>query len=405
MEGSSGLEYITTSLCRIFSLTLSGRPRVRLLSPSISFRPSATLSRSFKVGSSASEDRYLPSGVPTSVNLLESLKHELALKGIVPRLPARRLTRINTANSDPPLAERALSVLSQRDFRAVPAITARVRYSKANPVSGKPTVVASLDIETATFLKYDMCIEAVQLKVSEGSTENLNQSSEPLLPMICRPKDNATFLFRLILGGPCSEANNPNSNSRMLDISIDATVFASQTCKPCIQMRWRTAVDFSTSLNPTYGAPSQPLQRSKRPANISMAQVTSNEIGTPGPGQSLDTDDGRRRERAISISDLGVSVIFTAPKEIYVGVPFCWDLFVVNRSSKPRKLVIAVIPKRKEGDARAHLSRPIPSSTGEQNDSGTADAVIDEHILYAMQRNASIDAVQIVSLSSELKIG
>ena len=357
------------------------------------------------VGSSASEDRYLPSGVPTSVNLLDSLKGERALKGIVPRLPARRLTRINTTNADPTLTERALSVVPQRDFRAIPAITARARYSKANAVNGKPTVVASLDIETATFLDYDICIEAVQLKVYDGLSENLDYGGKPLLPMTCRPKDNATFLFRLISGGPFSDASNPNSNSRTLDISIDATVFASGTCKPRIQMRWRAAVDFSSSLNPTFGAPSQPLQRSKRPANISMAQVTSTEIGTPGPGQGLNPDDGRRRESAVSFSELDVSVTFTAPNEIYVGEPFCWDVFVVNRSNEPRKLVISTILKRKRGDARSHLSKPSTSSAGGQKDSGTADAVMDENIVYAMQRNASNNAVQIISLSNEVKIG
>ena len=297
-----------------------------------------------------------------------------------------------------------MRVLPQRDFRAIPAITSRVRYSRGSTVSGKPTVLASLDIETATFFDLNIRIHAVQMKLSEGSTEDLNHGSEPLLPMTCRPRDNITFLFRLVSGEVFSDPINTKSNSRTLDVSIDAIVLASETCRPRIQMRWRTAVDFSTSLNPTFGAPSQPLLRNRRPANISMAQVTSNEFGAPETGQAPITDDGRR-ELAASISDLGVSITFTAPREVYVGEPFCWDVFVVNRSNRPRKLALTPLLKRKKADPRIHLSKPSASPIGGRQKLGIADAVVDESDVYATQRNASKDAVEIIGLNNDLKIG
>ena len=386
------------------NVIISDRPRVRLLSPLISFRPSASVRRPLNVSSSAPEDRYLPSGVPASINLLESIKDECGLQGVVPRLPAPRLSRINTTNADPALTRTTLSVLPQRDFRAIPAITSRVRYSKANTVAGKPSILASLDVETATFFNHDIRIQTVQMKLSEGSTEDLNRGSEPLLPMTCRPRDNVTFLFRLVSGGVFSDPINTKSNSRTLDISIGAIVLASKTCRPQIQMRWKTAVDFSTSLNPTFGAPSQPLSRNRRPANISMAQVTSNEFGTPETGQAPTTGDSRR-ERAVSISDLGVSVTFTAPGEIYVGEPFCWDVFVVNRSNRPRKLALTILLQRKKVDSRTHMSKPSAFSTNVKHELGVADAVVDEIAVYATQRNASKDAVEIICLNNELKIG
>ena len=385
-------------------VVVSDRPRIRLLSPLISFRPSASVRRPLNLSSGAPEDRYLPSGVPTAINLLESIKGERGLQGVVPRLPAPRLSRINTTNADPTLNRTTVRVLPQQDFRAIPAITSRIRYSKASAVGGKPTVLASLDIETATFLNHDIHIETVQMKLSEGSTEDLNRGSEPLLPMTCRPRDSITFLFRLVSGGVFSDIINTNSNSRTLDASIDAIVLASETCRPRIQMRWRTAVDFSTSLNPTFGAPSQPLSRNRRPANISMAEVTSNEFGAPETGQAPTTDDGRR-ELAVSISDLGVSVTFTAPREIYVGEPFCWDVFVVNRSNRPRKLVLTPILKRKKVDPRSQFPKPSALSIGGRQKLGIADAVVDESAVYTTHKNASQDAVEIICLNNELKIG
>ena len=159
-------------------------------------------------------------------------------------------------------------------------------------------------------------------------------------------------------------------------------------------------MDFSTSLNPTFHIPAQPLQRSKRPRNITLSNALSTEIGTPGSSQ-----DGQKRERTVSVSDLGVSVTFTGPNDVLVGEPFCWDIFVVNRSSKPRKLAVAVIPKVKNGDMRTHLSKSSNSSMGGRRDHAISEAIIDENLLYAMQRSASKGAVQIVSLSNEVRIG
>ena len=265
--------------------------------------------------------------------------------------------------------------------------------------------MASIDIETGTFVDHHVCIESVQMRLSEGSSEDLCQGIASMLPMICRPRDNPTFLFRLVASGLLSDVSTPNSNSRTLDISIEAIVLINESCRPRIKMRWRAGVDFSTSLNPTFHIPTQPLQRSKRPTNITLSDALSSEIGAPKSSQGLHSQDGHRRERAVSVSDLGVSLTFTGPDDVFVGEPFCWDIFVVNRSSKPRKLAVAVVPKSKNGDMRTHLSKSSNSSTAGRKDATIAEAVIDENLLYAMQKSASKDAVQIVSLSNELRIG
>ena len=312
---------------------------------------------------------------------------------------------MNISDLDPLPIERAPSVLTPAEFRAAPAFTTKVRYSRVNAVSGKPAIVASIDIETGTFVDHDVCINSVQMRLSEGTSEDLCQGITSMLPMTCRPMDNPTFLFRLVASGPLSDVSSPNSNSRTLDISIEANVLTNESCRPCIMMRWRAGIDFSATLNSTFEFPIQPLQRSKRPTSIILSHASSREIGTPASSQGLHSQDAYRRDRAVSISDLGVSVTVTGPDEIFVGEPFRWDIFVVNRSSKPRKLAIAVIPKFKNGDVRTHRSKSSQSSARGRRDATIAEAVIDENLLYAMQKSASKDAVQIISLSNEVRIG
>ena len=378
---------------------------MRLQSPLVTFRPSAIERSTHNSSTNAREDRFLPSGVLTSVNLLESLKDEPGLNGVQPRLPASRLSRINTTYPDLKPSDRKLSITAQPTFPVMPAITARVRYFKASNIASKHAIIASLDIETTSFFDNEITLQKVVMRLSEGSAEDLGHGFGPMLPMTCRPRDNPTFLFRLIPNDTPADGTNFNSNSKSLDIQIDAVVLASETSQPRIEMRWRTGVDFSTALNPSFGAPNQPLQRNKRPANIAMTQAVSTEVGTPGPGQGRDEEDVPREKRAALTNDLGITMTFTAPREVYVGEPFSWDVFVVNRSNKPRKLAILVVPKRRRADTKTHLSRPSTSSTGGRKNTGMADAVTDENLLYAMQRNGTKEALQLISLSNDIIIG
>lgn len=351
------------------------------------------------------EDRLLPSGIPPSANLLESLKNEPALKGVQPRLPALRLSRFNTTASDLISSKRSLRITAQPTFRAMPAITARVRYSKAGNIGGKSAITASLDVEIIAAVIDEISLQKVEMRLSEGTTENLGQDLSPMLPVTCKPRDCTTFLFRLTPDEKSLGDTSLASNSQFLDVSIDGIVLASKTCLPQIEMRWRTAVEFSSTLNLSFGALNQPPQTNSGPANNTMSQTVSNELDFNGPSQEREDGNAPRKERATSGTDLGLSVTFTAPTEVYVGEPFNLDVFVVNRSTKPRKLAILVIPKRKKAEIKTRLSRRSTSSTGGRNDSGIADAVTDESLLYAMQRNATRDGVQIISLSNDTVIG
>lgn len=381
---------------------------MRLQSPKLVFNAIAVLRATKKAElPSNNNDRYLSGDVPESLNLLDSLKDDPLLHGTGPRLSASRLSRMSPNNQDISSGDQQLKVLPQLPFRAIPALTARVRYSKSSAHVRNPTVFASLDIETAPFFDSEILITGIKMKLSDGSATNL--SSDTLnFPILCRPKDNPIFLFHLIPHERPYDSPNTSRTSNTLDIIVEANVVVSETCRPRIEMRWKAGVDFSISLNPSYGASGSSLQRKQRPASLLVTPATGNKSETPPPAQEADSAGivpPPGRQLTTSVTDLGVTMTFTAPGEVKVGEPFRWDVFVVNRSNKSRRLAITVIPKRKRGEFKGHLSRPSSLSSGGRKEAGVADHVLDENLLYAMQRNVSKDSPQIVSLNTDVKIG
>lgn len=388
--------------------TFSGRPRIRLHFPTVFFRLSATLRPQTEGVSDHSKDPLLPSGVPGSINLLESLKGDPALNGLEPKLAASRLHIISSKTHDGYISDGNLRVGTQMAFRGLPAISSRVRYSKSNGRAGRPSVIASLDVETGAFSNEDIAITLVNMQLSEGSAEDLGKALAPLLPLTCRPKDNPTFLFRLTPNELAPDVSNTSSAQTVL-VTVHATVLVSETCRPSIEMRWKTGIDFSTALNPLYGAPGQSMQRKNRPSSLQRMSATADGNGSYASareaGTSSESGSIEQRRRAGSATDFGVSITFTAPKLVCVGEPFSWDVLVLNRSSRPRQLALMIIPRRRKGLTGTHSSKSSSSSVRGRNDSEFADAVIDENLLYVMQRNSGHEATQVISMSTDTRVG
>lgn len=376
--------------------------------PVILFKPSAMIQSAQSSRAAGIDDQYLPSCVPTSLNLLESLQDDPALRGIEPRLSALRVSRvIYTAQHIKPQS-RPLTRIAQRSFPAMPALSARIHYNRSNVNSNKPIVIASLDIETAPFLESDISLEKVRTRMTEGSAEDLAMDQTITLPMRCQPRDAAVFLYRLTPFDSFADQPTVTSDARTLDIVINATVLVSATCRPHIEMRWKTAVDFSTPLNPSYGSPGQSLQRNNRPASLPVSSSNDSKLVASAPAQAANlpnTAEANGHEPPPR-TDFGITVTFTGPTEVYVGKPFRWDIFVVNRSSHPRQLALMVISKRRRADTRnKHLSKGSLSSAGGSRDRTIADAVVDENFLCAMQKDAIMDTAQLVNLSTDARIG
>ncbi|KEY76224.1 hypothetical protein BA78_8174 [Aspergillus fumigatus] len=153
-------------------------------------------------------------------------------------------------------------------------------------------------------------------------------------------------------------------------------------------------------LNPTFGGPSQALQRSNRPASLSVGQHQVNVLasGPPPSWSSL-------RDRASSITDMGVTISFTGPSRVEVGKPFSWDVFIVNRSTIARKFAMVAIPRRKRADQRGHVTRPSSSSLSSLKGDGVAEAVTDDNIVHAMQKTVAGQEAELICLSTEIRIG
>ncbi|KAL8920910.1 MAG: hypothetical protein Q9172_004298 [Xanthocarpia lactea] len=382
------------------------RPRVRMQHPMIFFKISGTLREPLSAVSTDPGDRLLSSGVPASINVLEPLSGDRELQGINPQLTALRLDRISST-ATLAATEYSIRPRPQKSFPALPAISARVRYSKPNASSVRPATIASLDIETSPFHDEEIQLTDVNMHLSDGSAQDLCAGHAINLPMICQPRDNVLFLFRLLVSNEQGHESRSKSHPRTLNIWINARVLCSGQCRPNIQMRWRTTVDFSTALNPSYGGPSQAIQRSSRPTSLPLTSDSeSKRASLQDPGIGLDSDD-KLPQRATVIPGYGVTMTLTGPRDVYVGQPFTWDLFLVNRSDKARSLAILVIPRRKAGDHKTQMSKTSISSTvaGQRRGIDRAETITDENRLYSMQKSNCHDPISIVCLSTDVRIG
>lgn len=404
-EGGSGAGHILV-VWKISTFLL--RPRLRLQNPSVVFSATANLKAPEQIQDQAITDEYLPSQMPSGINLLEAFGDDQELGGVKPRLSALRVSQVKPVTQAARELMRPLKNISRQSVRVYPALNARVRYSRSNTTTSNMAVVASLDIDITPFTNCKVTLDKINLTIHGGSVEDLNDASGMSLPLRCLPQDDVTFIYRLL---PDEMDATNRTQIRTLDISIAATANLTDVCEPKISMHWTTTLDFTPPLNPGYGNPTQPIQRPHRPAQLSIGSVetlpTVASLAMTRPDALPSVDVTTRQQRNSSVPDFGVTVTFTGPpptKPIYPGVPFNWSVFIVNRSDRPRKLALMVLPKRRRVETR--MTRPASTShAGLKKDPKVADAVVDENIVHAMQKNSAIEPVDIVSLSTDTRVG
>lgn len=385
------------------------RPRLRLQNPSVVFSAMANLKAPEQIQSDAITEEYLPSQVPSGMNLLEAFSDDPALGGIKPRLSALRVSQVKPVTQATKELMRPLKNISRHSIKVYPAINARVRYSRANTTSANVAVMASLDVDITSFANCEITVKQIKLAIVGGSVEDLNTMSGLTLPIDGRPQDDITFLYRLL---PDDTDVTNKTQIRNLEISITATANLSDICQPQISMRWTTSLDFTPPLNPGFGHPTQPIQRPHRPAQLSIGSAveapTVSTLAASRPDALPSVDITTRQKRDSSVPDFGVTMTFSSPpvsKPIYPGIPFTWSVFIVNRSDRPRKLALSVLPKRRRTEA-ARITRPPSTGHGAtRKDPKTADAALDSNIINAMQKNAAIEPTDIVCLSTDTRVG
>ncbi|PNP42700.1 hypothetical protein TGAMA5MH_05441 [Trichoderma gamsii] len=390
------------------------RPRMRLHSPSIVFSASASLDPDLWTEPIAPDVGYLTSGMPSGLNLLESFGSDSALNGVKPRLSALRVSRVAPVTRQQDFMTR-LRTLPQLSIRIFPVLHTRIRFSRPSTIPLSATIVALLEIDFTSHFDCEALLNDIKLSTPSGIVENLNDAAGLSLPLSCVSHDHITFLYHI--KPKQTEANIPRDTSGNLEISISAAVHVVPgVCTPSLSMSWTTAIDFSLPVNPSFGTVSESgIQRSHRPTQLSIGSVAQaiNHLKSPSairPDALPSLEASTNRTEAV-VPDLGITMSFTAPSHpVHPGDIFSWTVYVVNRTSSergsnrpPRKLALVAVPKRRRNEVRP--IRPPSSSGRRRGEKEIADAVLDENVLHALQKNAVVESTELICLSADTRVG
>ncbi|KAM3521439.1 hypothetical protein NHJ13051_006237 [Beauveria bassiana] len=417
------------------------RPRMRLHRPSIMLSASAGV----RPEQSPSPEQaraagYLQSGVPSGLNLLESFAGDPGLHGVRPRLSALRVSRVVPVTRPPDLLTR-LRTLPQLQLPVAALVHARIRFVRpgaaAPPTS---TVVALLELDFTPDLDYEAVVDKVALTTSAGTVESLSSSSdddEPAalaLPLRCVAHDHVTLMYAV---RPHRLDVNARDANNALHIAVSAViqVAPSARCTPRIDMAWTAGLDLSAPLNPSFGAATETgIQRAHRPAQLSLASTASLSAVTPLKSPSIMRPDALPLLEASSsattptatptaaVPELGITMSFSGPAAaVRPGDVFSWTVYVLNRTSgggggdddgndpataakTARKLALVAIPRRRRHEARSSL-RPPSTASRRHGEPDVAAAVVDDNVLHALQKNATVDGADLVCLSADTRVG
>ena len=373
----------------------------------ILFKASASLQVASKINEGDDADPYLSSGVPLPTNLLQPLQDDPALKGHVPYLPSSWLNRSGPPARSTGPESLPIKVFWTKAFRALPAISTRMRYHRENNTGTKSSIIATLEIEVPPFGPSAIELRSVKLEFIRGHVQDMVSGSVIKLPKECRPRDNIVFIYRLTPSIEGSEAIGASSQMQPVGVAVDASVLVSDQCKPNIETRWKANVDFSIfdAKNTRAG---HTIQQASHAASLTPSLMGKHETppsSTLGNFESLANSSANGLKRPLN-GDLGVTVTFTSQGEPYVGEPYCWDVFVVNRSSKSRRFAIVVTPQRSNLRAYKNGSRPSSSSSSHGRAIGpTAEAAVDDQLLYATSKTHSLEPARLICLTTDLSIG
>ncbi|KAF1946123.1 hypothetical protein EJ02DRAFT_418889 [Clathrospora elynae] len=367
------------------------RPQGRFHKPAVYFQPTASFKPSERPRKDALEDEYLPSRVPTALNLLGSFENDPALAGIHPRLSAMRISKVTPSA---PVARELVHPIRNGQrliFRVLPALIWRMRYSRVQASLSDLSLMASLDLEVAQFATYDVRIKKVNLALHGGNVKTLADQQDTTA--IHKPGDQLTYLYKIKPNLAPDGTPAPGSTGHYLTLRVEANVAIANDCRPDIAVEWKTPVDFA----------------SEQTSSLIKAahRLSSQATNASNPDALLAHDTQNQQEQDASNSNINITLTVSGPPKVRVGEIFTWDVFIVNRSDKTRKLAILVIAKRKR-DLERHKSHPSTSSAGGLRTGKKellATAVIDENIVYAKQKSARTETADLICLTTDIRLG
>lgn len=367
-------------------LKAPGRPKIRLQAPAVILKVSASLQPSRSSKDHLSEP-YLPDGIPFPSNILQPLQKDPTLHGMVPQLSTLRLSRRSAAGGVLHQEILPIEVVSRRPIRAIPALSSRVRFHRFPFRIGQPSLIAALELDIPGFALHPIEILDAKLHLVNGTVSSLDDEELQGFPLFCQPRGSIVRLYSL--SPITSSIGTPFPNlSQTLDVTINVRVHVSHACYPRIEIRFKANADFRVSANADNNRTSLSNPSNSKPAPV---------IPTP----ALQGAPGLRQE-----GDMGIIMQFNAPKEVYVGKPFKWDIFVINRSSGQRRLTLTMLSKRKSGGEKRISSRPTSINTTPGNHGASvADPFVDDNRLYTKIKSQAPEGTQLVCLNSDLRVG
>ena len=372
------------------SLMHIGRPRVRLQAPAIIFKVSASLNPPRTTKHSA-EDLYLPEGVPLPSNILEPLEKDPTFHGAVPRLSTMRLSR-NSGNEDSVRQQTLpIKVVSRKPFRAIPALSSRVRFHRPSFNIGNPSLLAALEFDIPAFAQRPIEIVSATLNLGNGVIKSLGEGGTQELPIVCHARDSIVRLYRI--SPSVSIPGTPSTNSpHSLEVAVRLRVAISDLCRPNVEIKFKASVDFSTS-NIAHATKTRSLERANKPTSI---LPTPNNVSSSLQSSNLNLD---------SENASGIVLQFKGAEKVFVGKPFKWEVFVMNRSSRQKRLGFTMLSRKKTVGEKRISSRPTSNSNSANKTESVASPFVDDNLLYTMMRSHALDSPQIVSLDSDLQVG
>lgn len=370
------------------------RPQGRFHKPGVYFQPTASFRPAENIQKNLVEDGYLPSRVPTALNLLQAFESDPALAGIHPRLSAMRISKIIPTA---PIGREMIRPIrnGQRPiFRVLPALIWRIRYSKIPRSVNDMSLMASLDLEVAQFSTFDVGIRELDIALHGGEVQSLAGPADACA--IHRPGDQLTYVYNMKPHVANDGALAVTTKGHFLTVSIKAHVFVSETCRPDIAIEWKTPVDFTSEQS------SSLMKAAHR-----LSHPTTQDSKTPNPDALPAHDTQSQHDLDGLNNDISLTLTVTGSSVVQVGKLFTWDVFIVNRSDRTRKLAILVVAKRKR-ETEKHRSHPSTSSAdGLRADKKDllATAVVDENVIYAKQKSAKQETAELICLTTDIRLG
>jgi len=294
------------------------------------------------------------------------------------------VSRVLPTNVVPKDTARPLGYKSKKHFPIVPALNFKLRGSQL-PLPKSQDMIACLHLEVTPHAACDIRIDEVILKYPDGEATLINGPIPIKMPLTLQSMDEIMFLFSL-KPSYASQRKAPTATSsvKQITVKLRGEAMVSDSCRPVISTHWETTIDFSTGSHQLPTHPGHNVQRSLRPP--------------PQIGNTVDQSENKvpqYQPQSTAAEASGLSITFTGSNRVHIGEIFSWQVFVVNRSAKHRKLALIVPPRRRKGEGKTLPSIP-------QN---ITEAVLDDAALHNIYRAQNMEPTDLISLVNDVKIG